>query len=319
MRFYAAPMEGITNRVYRRLREKYFPGAEKVFAPFFSPTADKRLTPREKEELAPENNEGVPLVPQLLVNAAEPFLWALRELRAMGYGEVNLNLGCPSRTVTAKGKGAGLLTDPQRLDRLLDAIFSAAVGPVSVKTRMGTVRYEEFAALAEVYARYPIADLTVHARVLEDQYRRPAAPEALAPYAPLLKAPLCYNGDVFGPAALARVTSLLPEAEAVMLGRGLVGDPGLILRLRGGEPEPGACAAFLDELAETYLRLGWSEWAVLCHMKELWVYMGPHYEEGEKLLKRIKKARRLSDYAEAAGELFRLPFRAAENIKEEYT
>ncbi len=312
MRFYAAPMEGITNRVYRRLREKYFPGAAKVFAPFFSPTMDKTLPPREREELAAANNVGIPLVPQLLVNAAEPFLWALGELRAMGYGEVNLNLGCPSRTVTAKGKGAGMLMSPARLDRLLDGIFSAAEGPISVKTRMGIADYEEFAELAEVYAKYPIAELTVHARVLEDQYRRPAAPEALAAYAGRIGAPLCYNGDVVSPAALARVRALLPSAEAVMLGRGLIGDPGLITRLSGAAPEAAAYIGFHDELAEAYRSLGWSERAVLCHMKELWVYMGPHYAEGEKLLKRIKKAQRLSDYAEAAGELLRHPFAAEE-------
>ena len=305
MKLYAAPMEGITNRIYRRLREKHFPGADKVFAPFISPTPDRRLTPRELDALAPAHNEGVPLVPQLLVNAAEPFLWAAEELAAMGYGEINLNLGCPSRTVTAKGKGAGALDDPAKLDRLLDGIFSAVKVPVSVKTRMGVAHYEEFAELAAVYAKYPVAELTVHARLLEDQYRLPAAPEELARYAERITVPLCYNGDVFSPADLERIGTLLPSAQAVMLGRGLIADPGLIERLRGGTPGQECYTAFHDELMESYRSLGWSERAILCHMKELWVYMGPRYRDSEKCLKRIKKAQWLSEYAEAAGELFR--------------
>ena len=128
MRYYFAPMEGVTGAVYRRTHHDYFPGIDKYFMPFITPTANGRLTPRQKRDVAPEVNAGVPAVPQLLTKSAEDFIWAANALFDMGYREVNLNLGCPSGTVTAKGKGAGFLGDPDALDRFLDAVFSACRG-----------------------------------------------------------------------------------------------------------------------------------------------------------------------------------------------
>lgn len=120
MELYFAPMEGVTDYIYRRIHRRYFPGVDKYFTPFLSPTQNHIFPPRELRQVLPENNAGIPLVPQLLTKNAADFLWAAGALADMGYGEVNLNVGCPSGTVTAKGKGAGLLADP--------AVFSRARG-----------------------------------------------------------------------------------------------------------------------------------------------------------------------------------------------
>ena len=109
MEYYFAPMEGITTAIYRRVHADLFGGADRYYSPFISPTAEHLFTPRELRELGPENNRGIPLVPQVLTKNADDFLWAAAGLADMGYGEVNLNLGCPSATVTAKGKGSALL------------------------------------------------------------------------------------------------------------------------------------------------------------------------------------------------------------------
>ena len=135
MRYYFAPMEGVTGAVYRRTHHEFFPGVDKYFMPFITPTTTERFTPRQKRDIAPEVNAGVPAVPQLLTKSAADCIWAADALADLGYTEVNLNLGCPSGTVTAKGKGAGFLADPDALDRFLDAVFSACRGAVSVKTR----------------------------------------------------------------------------------------------------------------------------------------------------------------------------------------
>ena len=137
MQYYFAPMEGVTGAVYRRAHHAYFPGIDKYFMPFITPTANGRLTPRQKRDVAAEANAGVPAVPQLLTRSAPDFIWAANALAEMGYPEVNLNLGCPSGTVTAKGKGAGFLAHPDELDRFFDAVFSACRAAVSVKTRLG--------------------------------------------------------------------------------------------------------------------------------------------------------------------------------------
>ena len=122
-------------------------------------------------ELAPEANPGAPVIPQLLGKDGSCAAWMIGVLRDMGYTEVNLNFGCPSGTVTAKGKGAGMLRDLAALDRFLDTVFTEAGGPISVKTRIGVERPEEFGAILEVYNRYPLAELIVHPRVMRQLYR----------------------------------------------------------------------------------------------------------------------------------------------------
>ena len=313
MRYFAGPMEGITNRQYRQKHRKYFPGADKYFAPFLSPTREFQFTPHVLSELLPELGEDVPLVPQLLANSAEAFVPAAKELGRLGFGEVNFNLGCPSRTVTAKRKGSGLLRDPAALDALLDAIFAAiGDGPprISVKTRMGIASAGEFPALLEVFNRYPIAELTVHARVQEDFYRRPAAPETLSDLAGNIKAPFCYNGDILAPADAGRILPLFPAAEAVMLGRGLIADPALIGRLKGEKaPDKSVYRDFHDELVEAYRESGWDQRAILFHMKEIWSYMSGSFDDSERAAKQIRKASTLSGYRDAAAEMFQRPLR----------
>ena len=113
MKVYFAPMEGFTDANYRSAHHRVFGGAAKYYIPFISPTQYDCLTPREKAAVLPENNAGVPAVPQVLANRAEPFLWAARTLCDMGYSEVNLNVGCPSGTVTAITLGGTTLTGEQ--------------------------------------------------------------------------------------------------------------------------------------------------------------------------------------------------------------
>ena len=145
-----APLDGITRAVYRRVWHKHFGGVDRYFIPFFSPTDQHILTNRDRREVGPENNAGLPAVPQVMTCRAEDFLWAAELVADMGYTEVNLNLGCPSGTVTANGKGAGFLARPDDLDRFFDQVFSRVTLPVSVKTRLGISDPAEFERLMEI-------------------------------------------------------------------------------------------------------------------------------------------------------------------------
>ena len=131
MELYYAPLEGINGPEYRRIHRRHFSGVDKYYAPFISPTQDHRFTPKELRNLSPDNNKGHTLVPQLMTKNVEDFLWASGELFQMGYDEVNLNLGCPSGTVVAKGKGAGMLRDPEWLNEFLYQIYRKAEGQAS--------------------------------------------------------------------------------------------------------------------------------------------------------------------------------------------
>lgn len=311
MRFYFAPMEGMTDHVLRNLHHQYFPGVDKYFTPFFSPTEDGRFTGRSGRDLIPEVNRGVPVVPQLLTKRAEDFLWAAGALADMGYEEVNLNLGCPSGTVVAKGKGSGMLSDPEGLERFLDGIFAHPPVKISVKTRLGRKEPEEFPRLLELFDRYPIEELTIHCRVREDFYRRPAQPEAFA--LPLEKSvnPVCYNGDLTTLDRYRAFERCFPGTPAVMLGRGLAADPALIRRIREGRgAEREELLSYDRELFEGYCSDFGSRRNALGRMKEHWFYQIRLFEGAERYEKKLKKTTDPVEYEGLVERIFgELPLR----------
>ena len=311
MEYYFAPMEGVTGAIFRTVHHRYFPQADAYYMPFLSPTQDHVFTPRELRNVLPEHNQGFRAVPQLLTKNAEDFCWAAGELYAMGYDEVNLNLGCPSGTVTAKGKGSGMLADPEGLDRFLEAVFARVEGRVSIKTRLGMESPEEFPRLLEIFARYPISLLIIHPRVREDYYRRPVRLEAFAQALETYPGAVCYNGALVTAEGCARFQAQFPQVERVMLGQGLLANPALIRQAKGGEPpEREELRAFHEELYRSYLAAFGSQKNTVYHMKELWSYLGRLFEGADKPLKQIRKASDSLSYERGVDAMFRLPLRS---------
>lgn len=306
MHYTLAPLEGITGYLFRSAHAAVFGSADTYMTPFLSPTQTGCFSPRETRDVAPEHNAGLHVVPQLLTNNAENFIWAARKLRDMSYGEINLNLGCPSGTVTSKGKGSGFLAFPDALDRFFDAVFSQIDGPISVKTRLGKTEAEEFPRLLEIYNRYPISELTIHPRVQADLYRGKPRLESFDYALHHARAPLCYNGDIFSPAHMAAFSAKYPGVESVMVGRGVVTNPALIRQLKGGA---GATAAelrdFHDRLYAGYCDTMPGTRAILAKMKELWAYLSFSFTDRDRAAKPIRKATRLPEYEAAVDRLFR--------------
>ena len=306
MRYYLAPMEGVTGAVYRRTHCEFFPGIDKYFMPFITPTTTGRLTPRQMRDVAPAVNAGVPAVPQLLTRTAADFIWCANALFEMGYAEVNLNLGCPSGTVTAKGKGAGFLADPDALDRFLDEVFSACRGAVSVKTRLGLRDPAEFDRLLAIYNRYPVAELTIHPRVRQDFYKGQVRAAVFDQALPRCRMPVCYNGDVVSEQGARDAAARWPAAQAVMIGRGLIADPSLVTRLTGGaRADRRTLADFHDTLYARYCEAFCDRRIAMLRMKELWFYHLNLFEDSEKHGKALKKSRTPDEYERAAAAVFR--------------
>mgnify|MGYP002673466222 FL=1 len=301
MRLYFAPMEGITTHIYRRVHARLFGGADRYYAPFIAPDGGGNFRASSARDVLPENNTGIALVPQLLCNRAEPFLAVARQLADMGYEEVNLNLGCPSGTVVSKHKGSGAFADLGSLDDMLAGIFARAPVAVSVKTRMGLESVDEFGAILEIYNKYPIAELTIHARARSGMYKAPVDREAFLAAARNSRAQVCCNGNVFRPEDV----NALPGTERFMLGRGAVMNPALFRELRGGAAlRREELREFHDQLLDAYLAYGLDARAVTSRMKELWFYMDGLFTHSEREMKALNKSRSLDDYRAAAGAIF---------------
>lgn len=311
MKCYFAPLEGVTSAPYRQAHHRHFSGADRYYAPFISPTIHHVLTPREQRDILPEYNEGVPVIPQLLTKNAEDFLWAAGDLAAMGYSEVNLNLGCPSGTVVSKGKGSGFLGHPEELERFLDEIFEKSPIAISVKTRLGVTDPDEFAPILELYNRYPISELTIHPRVQKQMYRGEVWLEHFAKAAAQCKIPLCYNGDLNTPGDIAAHLERFPAIDTVMLGRGFVGDPALAQKAKGGKAADRATLeAFHNDLFEGFAQAMKSQRNAMLRLKEIWFYHINLFDDHEKHIKRLRKATDIGEFLSAATAIFReLPLR----------
>ncbi len=301
MRYYFAPLEGLTDSIYRRLHHEFFPGVHRYYTPFFSPTVHRALTAREERELPPADSVGFPVTVQLLTKNAEDFLWMACVCRDRGYDEVNLNLGCPSGTVVSKGKGSGMLTDPAALDAFLDRIFSASPLPITVKTRLGMAREEEFPALLEIFNRYPIRELIVHPRLRQDFYAGPIRWACFRTVLEESRNPVCFNGNLCGIADLQDFRRCFPNVDAVMLGRGLIGDPGM---LTPGGTQIEKLEAFYSALLEEYLIAFGGSRNAMFRLKENWRYLLRRFQGAEKLGKALRKTTDLNEYRSLTVQIF---------------
>lgn len=212
-------------------------------------------------------------MPQILSKCAADIVWAVEGLQDMGYTVFNLNLGCPSATVTAKGKGAGLLQKPDALDTLLADVFAASPIAVSLKSRIGYLAPEEFPRLLSIYRQYDAQELILHPRTRKEMYSGAVHMDAFALATAGSPFPVVYNGDLFTAENIRAFEAAHPETEAVMLGRGAAADPALFRRLRGGAAASREeLRQFHEELYEAYrAELGGVN--AMRKMKELWHYL----------------------------------------------
>lgn len=317
MKFYFAPMEGITTYIYRNAHHRHYKGIEKYYAPFVSPGPDQGLSVKEVKDILPEKNEGIPLIPQIMTNRSVDFIKACHVMQELGYKELNFNLGCPSGTVVSKRKGSGFLAYPDDLNRFLEAVFNDPLivnreVEISIKTRAGKTSHEEWPRLMDIYNQYPMKELIIHPRVQQDFYKNTPSWDAFAHAVEISKIPLVFNGDIFRVPEFLAFTEKFPQIDTIMLGRGIIRNPELAEQISEQAKDSAVTdafdkkrfRAFHDELIEEYSDYMYGEKPVLYKMKELWFYMMSMFPESGKIEKKIKKTNRLDEYRTYIDELF---------------
>lgn len=326
MQFYMAPMEGLTGYIYRNAYHKHYGGVNRYFTPFIT---NKKLNHKEINDVMPEHNVGMEVVPQILTNRGEDFLYIAKELKEFGYRKVNLNLGCPSGTVVAKNRGAVFLAVPDELDAFLAEIFEKCPIEISIKTRIGKENPHEWERLLAIYEKYPLEELIVHPRVQKDFYRNKVNLEAFTLAVEGSRHVLCYNGDICTAEDYLKMMERFPTVERVMIGRGLLKNPKLLEEMKvqansteethivcacdgayvqkNGEQkkEKERLRAFHDDILANYTTVMSGDKNTLFKMKELWVYMAESFTAPEKYVKKIRKSERIRDYEVAVDALFR--------------
>lgn len=321
-RIYMAPMEGVTGFIYRNTFSHFFCGIDKYYTPFISPGEHRSFKSRELKDVLPENNAGLNVAVQMLTNNAEHFIVTAQKMKDFGYREVNLNLGCPSGTVVSKGKGSGFLSFPEKLDRFLDEIYNGLADAgldISIKTRIGRYEPDEFYELLEIYNKYPISELIIHPRVQKDMYKNKPRMEFFDYAAEHSKNPLVYNGDIctindyegFAGQYLKNKPQDVSgngaadgaggKITAVMLGRGLISNPGLAGQLVNGKlPDRNTFIDFYDALVDAYRAEIPDEKNVVFKLKEILFYMVNMSGDKDVYWKRIRKSDSLMELNTAA-------------------
>lgn len=325
MKYYLAPLEGITTYIYRNAYHRNIYPMDKYFSPFLVPRMKKSFNSREINDILPEHNQGLTIVPQLLTNQAQDFIKGVVRLQEYGYQEFNLNLGCPSATVVSRHKGAGFLGYPLELERFLDEIFSKLSLKISIKTRIGMEDPQEFEQLLKIFNQFPLEELIIHPRLRQDFYNH--KPNLLVFQQALTNSvnPVCYNGDVFTSQDYKMLNIQILGISTVMLGRGILMQPWLCEQLADLEQpysqadEKESMSSSTDNIQEKKQRLrrfhdllysGYQDIMsgdknVLYKMKELWTYMIQSFSKPERYAKTIRKAQTLRNYEIAVNALFR--------------
>ena len=305
MKFYLAPMEGVTGYIYRNAYEKYFNNIDTYFTPFIVTNKSKSLKTKELRDVLPENNKGLNIVPQVLTNSSEDFITTAKRLQQLGYNEVNINLGCPAGTVVSKNRGSGFLALREELDRFLDEIFIMDNMKISIKTRIGKDSPDEFYELIKIYNKYPLEELIIHPRTRQDFYGNKPNLEVFKDALALSNTSVCYNGDIFTKEDYNKLTQAFPEVDKIMLGRGLLANPALISEIKDNKYlDKDTLKAFHDEIFNNYRELFNEDKNAIFRMKELWGYMNHIFSDSKKYVKKIRKAQNLNDYNYAVSSLF---------------
>ena len=304
MKLYFAPLEGITDGTYIAAHMAQFSGVSKYFTPFISVSEGFNLSKKEDSLISFAARDPDSCAVQLLGREPSALRQAIGKLARVGIKDINLNLGCPSGTVTAKGKGSGLLRTPDALKSLFDGLFSSPLpAQLSVKTRIGYDSPDEWPGLAEILFSYPFSEIIIHARVRSQFYKGACHREILSAL-PHTSIPVIYNGDIFSPEDARALMAPGYPLEGIMLGRGIVADPALAEEILGlGAPGKARLKRFSDALLCAFSE-SMPYNALHGRMCEILSYMGACLDGSKRYLKRLRKAKTLDEYKALSENMF---------------
>lgn len=311
-----APIKGLTDHLFRTAFTEHFGGFDLAVAPFISSKRDHTFKPKYVRDVLPENNTALSVIPQILSNIAEDFTALANYLFDLGHGCVNWNLGCPSRTVTGKKRGAGMLPYTNLIHAFLDDAFSEIKGTISVKLRLGWTSADDIFRLLPVLNQYPLEEVIIHPRIGIQKYEGETDLNVFEQCLAILKHPVVYNGDIRTYDDFKRLSHRFQNVSQWMIGRGCLADPFLPTVIKTGDTEiPDRIETikrFHDDLFEEYSRILYGPLHLLNRMKGIWRYLSSSLKDGEKFTKKIYKTQRPDQYLNLVNLFFKSAQREAD-------
>lgn len=304
-----APLQGYTDAEYRQAHARYFGGIESYYSPFVR-VEHGELRTKDIRDIAPENNRGVCLIPQLIAPNTEKLKQIMTAFQQYGYRKVDINLGCPFPMLAKRHNGSGMLPYPEEVKALLStAIEEYPMLEFSVKLRLGWEKADDAIALLPFLNELPLTHLILHPRIGKQQYKGEVDLKAFQAFYENCRHPLFYNGDLLTIDDINRITGLFPKLAGIMIGRGLLANPALALEFQQGkilskkELAERVDALHQDVFSQYENRLQGGDLQLLNKMKSFWEYLLPQADRKAK--KAIHKANRLDTYQTAVQTLIR--------------
>lgn len=294
-----APIQGITDFHFRNAFQKYFQGIDEMYSPYLRPDHKMELRKSKIKDILPENNKGIDLIPQIMTNSTESFLFLIDFLKEKGYNRLNWNLGCPFPMVTNKKLGSGLLPFSEEIDRVLNRVISKTDMEISIKMRLG---FDDTTNILEILPKlnqYPISKIIIHPRTGMQKYKGNVFLDEFEEYLKISKHKICYNGDINSVSDHQRFKSLFPKIDEWMLGRGLVANPFLAMQIKAlniTENPKSVFFEFQNELVESVLGQLSGDSHLLSKMKAYWEYFSLSFSNSRKVFKLIKKSKSFNDF-----------------------
>ena len=300
-----APLQGYTDDVYRRIHHELMGGIQTYYTPFLRMEGGG-VRSKDMRDIRPEFNEGVPVVPQIIVKSMKEFDFLTGIVEEKGYTRVDINMGCPFPLQAKHGRGSGLLAHVDIIEEMAKAIAAKSQLKFSVKMRLGWENANEWRPVLDILNSTPLEQITLHPRIGTQQYKGSVSMEAFEEFYKLCKHPLIYNGDVTSVDDIRKLEEKYPKLAGVMIGRGLLARPSLALEYASGvelswEKRRSLLLDFHDRMKAHYETTANSETQVHSRLRLFWEYM--EEELGRKAYKKIMKAGNLKNYLSAVREI----------------
>ncbi|PHS10731.1 MAG: dihydrouridine synthase [Kordia sp.] len=306
----SSPLQGFTDFRFRNAFNEYFGGIDTFYSPYIRLNGKMKIKGSYERDLLFENNTVPEIIPQIMTNDADEFLFVTKYVQELGYTELNWNLGCPYPMVTKRGMGSGLICNPEKIDHILDRVHSETDITVSMKMRMGYENPEEILDVFPILEKYPIKNIAIHARIGKQLYKGGVDLDSFERCLDTSKQKLYYNGDITSVIKFRELQSRFPKIDHWMIGRGLIADPFLPSMIKNNTTEYpknrwDAFSEFHDKIYKEYDAALSGPTPIKMKMLGFWEFFSQSFDNPQKTYKKIKKAGNPRTYQAAVSEILK--------------